>query len=625
MKLSLLHPRFDDKAPQEGIQEILRSILIRTNLVPGIRNTIGWRGLKDASADFEGWTLKVANLPGVFGIAFAQFAEADGWFSGLFDLAYFPASDEDLVEQLSVQAGVQTQRQDYQEKIRSFLLYPQFREAFHIGTVSLSLSTSQDALLLGLESLSQQVVVSKNGISISKGSNRVEIVPPGGIDQDFPAFDTAYRFFKVLVASLAFNLGEAPDSFGVNSSPGNSFVYDDDEGSFQQLVSETIELKRITAGFGAKNLAFPETVVSDKADPQPNQSDWQTGLPIPAEFIDELWWQADRIGTFSPESKEISGIDNRPQLILVTGFLGSGKTSFLQHFIEYQSQASRFTAVIQNEIGEIGLDAKLLNQDFAVTEMDEGCVCCTLVGNLKSAVHDLLDSYHPDFILLETTGLANPFNLLEELDELTDLVRFDSVATLVDGLNFNELLDQYDITTSQIKAADLLILNKTDQLADPRQREITARLKQINPDAPIVPSAYGDVNPALLFDPVLPTRESQTVKTELAQIASHAHAPGHHHSHHADGLSSVKISCPRSVKKEDLIHTLTEMPQAVYRIKGVVDLMEYDAPMLVQFVGGRYEISQYPNENPDDRYLIIIGQHLDDCFNEDSFKVSLGF
>ena len=151
-------------------------------------------------------------------------------------------------------------------------------------------------------------------------------------------------------------------------------------------------------------------------------------------------------------------MDERPPLIILTGFLGSGKTSFLQHFIEYQTQRSRFVAVIQNEIGEVGLDGKLL--DYTVTEIDEGCVCCSLAGNLKQAVRGILESFSPDTIILETSGLANPLNLLEEMSELGEVVRFDTTVTLVDVLNLESTLSDYRIAVDQIRAADVIVLNK---------------------------------------------------------------------------------------------------------------------------------------------------------------------
>ncbi len=103
------------------------------------------------------------------------------------------------------------------------------------------------------------------------------------------------------------------------------------------------------------------------------------------------------------QGKTSREIPSKPGFILLTGFLGSGKTSFLNRFIQAQTQAHRFVAVVQNEIGEKGLDADLLDQTYAVTRMDEGCVCCSLAGNLRAALNSILSRFDPDIIVLETT------------------------------------------------------------------------------------------------------------------------------------------------------------------------------------------------------------------------------
>jgi hypothetical protein len=93
----------------------------------------------------------------------------------------------------------------------------------------------------------------------------------------------------------------------------------------------------------------------------------------------------------------------------------------------------------RNEIGEVGLDGKLL--DYTVTEIDEGCVCCSLVGNLKRAVQGILENFSPDTVILETSGVSNPKNLLDELGELMEMVRVDCTATIVDALNFETSIE----------------------------------------------------------------------------------------------------------------------------------------------------------------------------------------
>jgi G3E family GTPase len=218
----------------------------------------------------------------------------------------------------------------------------------------------------------------------------------------------------------------------------------------------------------------------------------------PSCYRDKLWWHADQLKGSKSVDKKILGMDERPPLIVLTGFLGSGKTSFLQHFIEYQTQRSRFVAVIQNEIGEIGLDGKLL--DYTVTEIDEGCVCCSLVGNLKRAIQSILESFSPDYIILETSGLANPKNLLDDLGELAETVRLDATVTVVDALNFESTLANYAIAADQVAAADVLLLNKSDLVDEARLEQVKRQLGRLNANAPICVTRRGDVNPALIFD-----------------------------------------------------------------------------------------------------------------------------
>ena len=288
---------------------------------------------------------------------------------------------------------------------------------------------------------------------------------------------------------------------------------------------------------------------------------------------------------------------------MLTGFLGSGKTSFLQHFIEYQVQLNRFVAIIQNEIGEIGLDGKLLDHDYSVTEIDEGCVCCTLIGSLKNAIHQILSSFHPDYIVLETTGLANPYNLLDEISEVNELVRFDSITTLVDGLNVDKSLEDYQVAKDQIKAADILLLNKKDLLDEIQLKEIHQNLRRINPDAPILSTKQGDINPSLIYG-IDPQDIKEITLTKGLQGATHHH----YYSHKDDGLSSYKISFSRPVERERFLDGIKALPSSIFRMKGILDFVDSKLPLLFQYVGGRFEFSEFNNPKMTDRFLILIGQ-----------------
>ena len=106
----------------------------------------------------------------------------------------------------------------------------------------------------------------------------------------------------------------------------------------------------------------------------------------------------------------------RPNFFIITGYLGSGKTKFIQNFVYKEGKRIRlFMGIIQNEIGKIGLDGALLDAKYALVEIDEGCVCCSMAGQIRLAISQLKPK-KPDSIVLETTGVANPFNILSELN-----------------------------------------------------------------------------------------------------------------------------------------------------------------------------------------------------------------
>lgn len=110
-------------------------------------------------------------------------------------------------------------------------------------------------------------------------------------------------------------------------------------------------------------------------------------------------------------------------LHILTGFLGSGKTTFLRQWLDFLHGRERYTGVIQNEFGEIGLDAALLRGETQVEALDEGCVCCSLADSLRPGLLRLIGDMPAEQFILETTGLANPANVMEALSELRDIVQ----------------------------------------------------------------------------------------------------------------------------------------------------------------------------------------------------------
>jgi G3E family GTPase len=196
-------------------------------------------------------------------------------------------------------------------------------------------------------------------------------------------------------------------------------------------------------------------------------------------------------------------VAERLPVVLVTGFLGSGKTTLLSRLLGRPELGE--TAVIVNELGEVGIDHHLLRRvDERTVLLPSGCLCCALRGDLADELRDLVARRDAGEIrafrrvVVETTGLADPapivFTLLSE-PLVKHQYRLECVVTTVDAQHGL----RHDESVSQAAAADRLVLTKTD-LADPAP--VTARLRRLNPGAPILSAVFGDVAPSALFEGV---------------------------------------------------------------------------------------------------------------------------
>ncbi|MEB3333745.1 MAG: GTP-binding protein, partial [Cyanobacteriota bacterium] len=166
---------------------------------------------------------------------------------------------------------------------------------------------------------------------------------------------------------------------------------------------------------------------------------------------------------------------------ILSGFLGAGKTTLLNHILTNQ-QGLR-TAVLVNEFGEIGIDNDLVvSTGDAMVELSNGCVCCTINGELLDAVYRILERPEPlDYLVVETTGLADPLPVAMTFlgSDLRDLTRLDSIITLVDAENFSDDLLNGEVARSQILYGDLLLLNKCDLVAEERLEALEGQLRAI--------------------------------------------------------------------------------------------------------------------------------------------------
>ncbi|MGW4070502.1 CobW family GTP-binding protein [Nocardia grenadensis] len=201
--------------------------------------------------------------------------------------------------------------------------------------------------------------------------------------------------------------------------------------------------------------------------------------------------------------------DSRVPVTVLTGFLGSGKTTLLNRVLTERHGMK--IAVIENEFGEVGIDdALVVDAEEEIFEMNNGCICCTVRGDLIRILGALMrrrDKF--DHILIETTGLADPAPVAQTFfmdDEIASQLRLDAIVTLVDAAHIRQHLDEEkpegveNEAVEQIAFADRIVLNKTDLVDEPTVAEVIARIRAINTPVEIIPTEQAQVDLAAILD-----------------------------------------------------------------------------------------------------------------------------
>jgi G3E family GTPase len=194
------------------------------------------------------------------------------------------------------------------------------------------------------------------------------------------------------------------------------------------------------------------------------------------------------------------------RLVLVAGFLGSGKTTLLEHIARQLTVAGRKIAIIENEAGEIGIDGNYLRQNgLEVQELYGGCICCTLSVDLVVTLQKVHRLFAPEVVLMEPTGLAWPGDIVAVVRKNVSEVTLYQVVVLVDAVRFEMLMAMLTpLLTAQIEAADILAINKIDEVDQAVLESIAERIRELNPHAQILTiSAEKAINLEPLLDDLL--------------------------------------------------------------------------------------------------------------------------
>ncbi|MFC4601869.1 CobW family GTP-binding protein [Cohnella hongkongensis] len=305
-------------------------------------------------------------------------------------------------------------------------------------------------------------------------------------------------------------------------------------------------------------------------------------------------------------------------VLVLSGFLGSGKTTLLQKMLNAFVAKGMRPAVIMNEVGDVNLDGQLLEERIPMREMLSGCICCTIRGDLGLEIKQLVEDWSPDLIMIEATGVANPMEIFDGVTEAALLVHIEikAMITVIDAAHFMHWHQKgtgrtYRLMQDQIRCASILLINKSDLISTAELDEMKQRIQTINPAAVMHSTVYCEVDHSLIegvfqaheFVPIVEGQHHD--EDDGYDTCDHPHDHDHHHhnhhdhsdpkheGHHTHSYDHVMVYThyfQQPVESKRFEQFVSQLPDRVYRAKGVFTSAETGERMLFQFAFRQLEL-----------------------------------
>ena len=288
---------------------------------------------------------------------------------------------------------------------------------------------------------------------------------------------------------------------------------------------------------------------------------------------------------------------------IISGFLGAGKTTLIKKLID-EVYVNEKIVLIENEFGEIGIDGTFL-QDSGVTinEMNSGCICCSLVGDFEASLKEVLDTYHPDRVIIEPSGVGKLSDVIKAVTKVkSDELELENFITVVDAKKCRMYTKNFgEFYNNQVENASLVVLSRTQDLSEFQLNECLDILKGINDHSPIITTPWDKLNGKDIIEASLVNLKDELLHEEThndhhhhddececghhhhhhddeCECGHHHHHDdececGHHHHHHADEVfQSIGFTTIRKYSEIELSNILDQLSnEKVLRAKGFVD------------------------------------------------------
>ncbi|WP_332630565.1 CobW family GTP-binding protein [Halalkalibacter flavus] len=293
-------------------------------------------------------------------------------------------------------------------------------------------------------------------------------------------------------------------------------------------------------------------------------------------------------------------------IFILSGFLGSGKSTLLKELIQLEKKQGRRMGVLMNELGDISIDSAIIPSNTPLKEMLNGCICCTIQGELSVQLNVLIQDHELDAIYIEATGAAHPLEIIDACTHpiLASKVNVKAVLTVVNAKQWYEKKMSNKLKkllVEQVKYADVVLINKKDQVEESVLSLVKESIKEINDQAIISSVTFGKWDSLFLYkkDPHL-GEYSQTLD-------------GTHDSHVHDHLHLRTVSFPvnQAIDRIQFLHWLERMKGQLIRAKGFIYLKESPGLFLFNYAYGDPVFERYKMDKTYHPVLVFIGEDLD--------------